>query len=204
MKTSFLTQVLEFPGAYRLLGKVAALRTDARAAYARQYLAPRPGDRVLDLGCGPGDILATLPDCDYTGVDVEPRYIDAARTRFGSRGTFRCMPIEDFVVEAPGSFDLVMANGVLHHLDDGQADTMMGLAAKAMKEGGRTVTLDGCLVEGQSRIARFLLRRDRGQFVRPAAEYLRLAGAHFADVRPDIRHDLLSFPYTLMIMTCRR
>lgn len=201
---SRLARILELPGAYRLLGKVANLRTNARVAYAEQYLKARPGERVLDLGCGPGDVLSSLPDCDYVGVDVEPRYIDAARRRYGGRGAFRCMPLADFVLEAPRSFDLVMANGVLHHLDDPQADALLGLAAQAMKDGGRTVTFDGCYVPGQSRIAKTLLGWDRGKFVRREADYLRLAKAHFGDVRSEIRHDLLSFPYTLVIMTCRR
>ena len=195
---------LQFSGCYRLLGKLAIFRTDARAAYARRYLDVRPGQRVLDLGCGPADILSVLPDCEYVGIDFEPRYIESARERFGGRGTFHCMPIEDFVLGASKSFDLVMANGVLHHLDDHQAGAMLGLAAEAMKDDGRIVTLDGCFDDGQSVIARSLLRLDRGQFVRDKAAYLKLAQAHFGHVQSEIRHDLLSFPYTLLIMTCRR
>jgi 2-polyprenyl-3-methyl-5-hydroxy-6-metoxy-1,4-benzoquinol methylase len=198
-----LAQFLKFSGSYRLLGKLAVSRTDARAAYARQYLAVRPGQRVLDLGCGPADILSVLPDCEYIGIDSEPRYIESARTRYGRRGTFVCTPIEDFVVDAPGSFDVVMANGVLHHLDDQQAGTMLRLAAAAMKENGRLVTLDGCFLDGQSFIARALLRMDRGKFVRDEPGYLTLARQHFGSVQTDVRHDLLSFPYSLLIMTCR-
>lgn len=198
-----LTRILDLPGSYRLLGRIAGIVTDARDTYARQYLGVRPGERVLDLGCGPADILSALPDCEYVGIDVEERYIEAARKRFSRRGTFRCLSIEDFVLDAPGSFDLVMANGVLHHFNDSQADTMLRLAGQAMKPGGRTVTLDGCYVQGQSRVARALLRRDRGRFVRDAQSYLTLAQAHFHDVASDVRHDLLSFPYTLLIMTCR-
>ena len=200
---SRLTRILDLPGSYRLLGKIACVVTNARVAYARQYLEVRAGERVLDLGCGPGDILSALPDCEYVGIDVEERYIEAARKRFGGRGTFRCGPLEHFVLEAPESFDLVMANGVLHHLDDPQAEAMLRLAARAMKQGGRMVTLDGCYIQGQSRIAKALLRRDRGKFIRDPSAYLKLADAHFRDVRSDVRHDLLSFPYTLLIMTCR-
>jgi SAM-dependent methyltransferase len=200
---SRLTRILELPGSYRLLGKIACVAANARVAYARQYLAVKEGERVLDLGCGPGDILSALPDCEYVGVDVEERYIDAARRRFGARGTFRCTSVEQFVLETPGSFDLVMANGVLHHLDDMQAETMLRLAARAMKRNGRMVTLDGCYVEGQSRLAKAFLRRDRGKFIRDRDAYLRLARAHFTEVHGDVRHDLLSFPYTLLVMTCR-
>ena len=76
-------------------------------------------------------------------------------------------------------------------------------ALRVSDHGGRMVTLDGCYIQGQSRIARALLRRDRGKFIRDVSAYLKLADAYFRDVRPDVRHDLLSFPYTLLIMTCR-
>jgi 2-polyprenyl-3-methyl-5-hydroxy-6-metoxy-1,4-benzoquinol methylase len=201
---SWLEPILSSPAAYRLLGQIAIFKNDGRATYARQYLKPRQGARVLDLGCGPGDILSVLPDCDYTGVDIEQKYIDAARRRFGARGTFHCGPVEDFVLEARESFDLVMANGVLHHLDDRQADAMLKLAAMAMRKDGRTVTLDPCFVDGQSRVARMLLRLDRGNFVRDEQSYRKIASRQFADVQADITHDLLSFPYTLIIMTLRR
>jgi hypothetical protein len=72
-----------------------------------------------------------------------------------------------------------------------------------MKPGGRMVTLDGCYIQGQSRIAKALLRHDRGKFIRDVPAYLKLADEHFKDVRSDVRHDLLSLPYTLLIMTCR-
>lgn len=200
---SRLTRILELPGSYRFLGKIACVVANARVAYAQQYLRVKEGERVLDLGCGPGDILSALPDCEYVGVDVEKRYIEAARQRFGGRGTFRCTSVEQFVLEAPGSFDLVMANGVLHHLDDMQADMMLQLAARAMNQNGRMVTLDGCYVQGQSRLAKAFLRRDRGKFIRETDAYLQLAHRHFTDVHGDVRHDLLSFPYTLLVMTCR-
>jgi len=197
-----LQEVLAFPAAYRLLGRL--IGRDSRSVYVAEYLKARPGERVLDLGCGPGDILRYLPACDYVGVDIDPGYVEAAQKRYGPRGTFRCLPVEDFVVAEPASFDLVMANGVLHHLDDEQAAAMLRVAAGALKPGGRLVTLDGCFVPGQSWVAKALLRMDRGKFVRERPAYEALARGSFARVEAVVRHDLLSLPYTLLIMTCRQ
>lgn len=197
-----LQDILAFPAAYRLLGRLIA--RDARAQYVRDYLHAGAGERVLDLGCGPADILRYLPTCEYVGIDIDAAYIDAARQRYGARGTFECIPVEDYAVAQPASFDLVMANGVLHHLDDGQAAALLRAAARAVKPGGRLVTLDGCFVPGQSWIAKTLLRMDRGKFIRRQEAYQALARAAFGQVECSLRHDLLNLPYTLLIMTCRQ
>ena len=64
------------------------------------------------------------------------------------------------------------------------------------------MSLDGCFADGQSRFARWMLRRDRGQFVRELPGYLRLAEAVFPTVTPAVRHDLLRIPYTVAILEC--
>jgi 2-polyprenyl-3-methyl-5-hydroxy-6-metoxy-1,4-benzoquinol methylase len=46
-----------------------------------ELLAPRRGERILDLGCGDGVLTAKLValGCDVVGVDGSPSMIDAAR-----------------------------------------------------------------------------------------------------------------------------
>lgn len=195
-----LRSVLALPWAYRLFIRLTG--GNARARFVREHLRPAPGARVLDLGCGPGDLLAHLPGCDYVGVDLDPKYIAAAKAQFPDRGTFRCEAAETVAELEPGSFDLVVASGLLHHLTDEQALATLDVARRALRPGGRFVSLDGCFVPKQSRIARWILRRDRGQFVRDLPAYLRLAEQVFPAVEPSIRHDLLRIPYTLLILDC--
>src|SRR6059058_2147114 len=61
----------------------------ARRILVASHIRPSPGDFVIDLGCGPGDILDYLPEVRYLGLDVNPRYIQAAATRYRDRGEFR-------------------------------------------------------------------------------------------------------------------
>jgi SAM-dependent methyltransferase len=173
-----------------------------RERYIEEYVQPRPGERVFDIGCGPGDVLDHLPAVDYTGIDISPAYIRAAQGRFGCRGVFRCEDAAQAMLRQPASFDLVLANGVLHHLPDADARRLLLLARQALKPGGRLVTHDPCFVARQSRLARLLLRLDRGRFVRTQPGYAALARSIFRAVQSHIRHDLLAVPYTHHIMVC--
>jgi SAM-dependent methyltransferase len=197
-----LSSVLSVPAGYRLFQRMVSADY-ARKTYLAEYVKPAPGDKILDIGCGPADILNYLPAVAYTGLDISPEYIEAARKRFGTKGRFCCGDAGLATIQGEeGSFHLVMANGVLHHLDDERASKVFDLARRALRAGGYFVTYDGCYVPQQSRLVRWLLAKDRGQFVRPLQEYLRLASAHFSQVQPDVRHDLLRIPYTHLIMRC--
>ena len=75
-----LQQILSLPAAYRLL--MSFVGKDCRPIYVRDYLRLKAGERVLDLGCGPGDILAFLPECvsnrirlSLTSTVVDVRYV---------------------------------------------------------------------------------------------------------------------------------
>jgi len=192
--------LLEHPRIYSLFRRLVG-RDSARSVYAREHLRLQPEQRVLDLGCGPGDILQFLPAVDYVGYDINPAYIERARRRFGHRGEFHCSAVTEDLPIAQ-RFDLVIAHGVLHHLDDVAAGSLFRIARRALRPGGRLVTFDGCFVEGQSALARLFLSLDRGRHVRSRDAYERLARAEFDPVRSFVRHDLIRIPYTHLIMEC--
>jgi SAM-dependent methyltransferase len=197
--------LLERPALYRLFARVVGAER-GRSLYVNQHVRPHAGDRILDIGCGPGDILDHLPAVDYVGFDMNPSYIESARTRYGSRGQFNCTRVSDAGVFADQeeTFDIVLATGILHHLDDAEAGELFGIAARALRKGGRLVTLDGCFVDGQSRVARHLLSNDRGRFVRRAEGYVGLARRAFDSVAAEVREDLLRIPCTHIVLECMK
>ena len=99
-------------------------------------------------------------------------------------------------------FDIVIAHGLVHHLDDDQAREFFETARSALRAGGRVVTADGCYVPEQNRFAHYLLAGDRGKFVRTRPHYERLARSVFPQVVSDIRHDFFRVPYTLIVLQC--
>ncbi|MCC7110999.1 MAG: class I SAM-dependent methyltransferase, partial [Deltaproteobacteria bacterium] len=85
--TSGLRRLLNDPRVYVVTQRI--LTSDSRTRrWVDELLRPRAGQRVLDIGCGPADLLRFLPNVDYVGFDSSADYIEAARARFGARGRF--------------------------------------------------------------------------------------------------------------------
>lgn len=195
--------LLRIPLIYDLHSRFAAPGPRQRRLVT-DIVKPQPGSRVLDIGCGTASLLQFMPDVTYVGFDLSAEYVDAARDRYKDNATFHHRALTREVVAEYPPFDLVMAIGVLHHLDDTEAETLFTVALAALGAGGRLVTMDGAFVDGQNPIARMLLKMDRGRFVREPAAYEALARRVFPDVEVSVHHDLIGFPYTHCVMSCHR
>jgi SAM-dependent methyltransferase len=196
-----LRSLLATPWVYSVFsGLVGA--TAAREEFVRRYVRPSNGDSVLDIGCGPGDLLDFLPAVRYMGFDISHRYVEAARRKFGDRGEFLCARVGDVAAVMPNRFDVAIAFGVLHHLTDDAALGLFREARQVLKPQGRLVTIDGCWDRHQSRSARWLLARDRGRHVRSEEDLVHLGATHFGHVEADVRRDLLRIPYSHVILVC--
>jgi cyclopropane fatty-acyl-phospholipid synthase-like methyltransferase len=198
-----MKSILAAPWAYDLTQYVIR-GTRYAQRFVVEHVRANRGDRVLDIGCGTGVMLQYLPDVRYVGVDVSHSYVAACRKRYGSKGRFYCQALTAGSVSDYGEFDLVLAIGLVHHLNDPEAANMFTLAKAALVPGGRLVTLDGVYSDDQSPVAKFLLRNDRGKFVRTEPAYRTLATSRFANVRSSIHHDLFRIPYTVLIMECTK
>ena len=128
--------------------------------------------------------------------------IEQAKRRFSDR---RARFISTRVGEVnldkeAGNFDVVIANGVLHHLDNQEAEQLLRLAGEHLRIGGVFVSLDPVVVPEQSRLARMVISNDRGNWVRDVNGYSKLVGPKFSNYETEIIHDNLFIPNTdLMI-----
>ncbi|MGI4894527.1 MAG: class I SAM-dependent methyltransferase [Janthinobacterium lividum] len=77
-----------------------------------------PECRVLDVGCGPGQLTRNLaPDVSVTGIDLSPRMLTAAHTgRPGGR--YELHDFHDALPDSWGRFDVVVAVGCLEFCRD--------------------------------------------------------------------------------------
>lgn len=130
--------------ARRLLGSFhARVAVDVAAA------APHRG-RVLDVGCGPGQLALVLADrhaLDVTGIDLDPQMIARAQANADARpvpggvqrltyavGDVASLPVPD------ASFDVVVSTMALHHWSD--PDAALAEIDRVLRPGGRALIWD--------------------------------------------------------------
>ena len=123
-RISKLYHLVTIPAIYK--GLMSALGAErARQRLARELYTVPPGGKVLDVGCGPGSIYPYLPEVDYTGIDLNPKHVEHARALYGDRARFLVGDASSDLQGEAGTFDLVVASALLHHLDDDQARGML-------------------------------------------------------------------------------
>ncbi len=99
-----------------------------------KWLQPKPGERILDLGCGDGVIAERLmrQGCKVLGVDISAEMLKAARTRGVQviQASGENLPFEN-------EFDAVFSNAALHWMTNARA-VAEGIL-RALRPGGRFV-----------------------------------------------------------------
>ena len=179
-----------------LLGAV-----QARKKMLKEYGKIQDGLRVLDIGCGPGFVVKFLGNVEeYIGFDINANYISYATKKYGAANiSFRCEFLNEASAKNIGKFDLILMGGLLHHLSDQESIELLSFSKLLLKPDGCVLTLDGCYVEKQSRLERWLLDNDRGKFVRDEKSYLNLSSAVFKNNKASLHSDYMNLPYTLII-----
>lgn len=167
--------------------------------FVTEALALRPGDRVLDVGCGPADLLALLPpSVRYTGIEPHAPYLAGARRRHGPGADLRGQRVEE--LPPAERFERVLLTGVLHHLADPQASSLLAACAARRTPGGALVVLEPCPRAGRGWLEQQLYAIDRGRFMRPEEELRALALAQDPAASFAIWEGMMRLPYTNMVI----
>jgi trans-aconitate methyltransferase len=122
-----------------------------------ELLAPKPGERILDLGCGDGVLTKKLVDmgCEVVAVDSSVPQVEAAR-KLGLNA--HVISGEDLPYNE--EFDAVFSNAVLHWIK--RADAMIAGVCRSLKPGGRFVAECGgygCVHKIRTALVQALERR---------------------------------------------
>ena len=101
-----------------------------------QLLDPKPGERILDLGCGTGQLTQKIAErgVDVVGLDASPEMIGQARQNFPS---LRFVLQDAVKMSFQEEFDAIFSNAALHWMLD--APSVAKGIFRALRKGGRVV-----------------------------------------------------------------
>jgi trans-aconitate methyltransferase len=153
-----------------------------------ELLAPKAGERILDLGCGTGHLTQRIADAgaQVVGVDASPDMIGQARQNF-PKLTFLLQNAAELTFD--NEFDAIFSNAALHWMIE--ASTVAARMAAALKPGGRLVAelgghgnIDAIVEAVHTVIGRYLSAIPASKNWYPSiAEYSTLLEAHGFEVR---------------------
>ena len=133
-----------------LLARVPETSCESFAGVANPFSlgALRPGEHVLDIGCGAGmDTLVAAQmvgaDGTVTGIDMTPAMVAKARRSVAETGLANVTIVEGSAEELPfesASFDVVISNGVIDLIPD--KDAVFSEVARVLRPGGRIQLAD--------------------------------------------------------------
>lgn len=193
--------VLEKPSVYNLFQSIIG-GPQHRERHYKKYFSLKAGARILDIGCGTGVLLDHLSsDIEYVGFDMEQSYINFAQNKFKDKGRFFQARVgENQHPEFQNYFDAININALLHHLSDLDSKSLLRSCKEYLKTDGYIITADPVYFEHQSKIAKWLISKDRGQNVRTDKEYTSLAKAIYPKVETVLLKSYLRIPYSLFVM----
>ena len=199
-----LLRWLKVPFLYNLFQGVVGGNA-LRRRIIQNHARAKPGDKVIDIGCGPAQALQSLPDVEYLGLDTNPDYIAFAMRTYGGKGTFivgdtRSLRGDSRFKDA----DIVIAIAVLHHLDDEEAADCIRFAYDALKRGGRLICHDPCWIPNQGMFSRCIMSHDRGRNIRTEQQYGQLAGKIFRNVHAWVNTKPMRIPYVTIVLECEK
>jgi ubiquinone/menaquinone biosynthesis C-methylase UbiE len=132
----------------------------------------RPGDRVLDVGCGTGTLLLMAkrlePNAELIGIDADPEILGIAWRKF-ARARVQIHLETGYATSQPfseGSFDRVFSTLAIHHLPGDEKRRAFHEIARVLRQDGTFHLADfGPPADRTSRVISWLMEHVGGEYV---------------------------------------
>ncbi len=188
-----LTEITRNPYIYAFIQLFAGGK-EKNFLIIRDHMNLKPGDKVLDVGCGTGEAAPFFKE-GYTGIDPSEDYLEFARKKHGDRFSKFNGERIDF---PDGSFNFVFINNVFHHISDEVANTLIAEMKRVCKTGGRVYIADAIWPTNKwNIIGKAIFALDLGKFQRSFDEMRALTEANGFKLLTDKIPD--TFPHHYMV-----
>ena len=152
---------------------------------------------VLDVGCATAFYRDDIPVKNFTGIDINTVFIEAAKKRF-PKEKFFVMNADDLKFPE-NTFDSVISKGVLHHLPENKIIKSIREAIRVSHKKGRVIILDAIQpIDSWNIFGKILRNLDQGHNIQYWSDYKILVEKHFI---LDEFKIYSSFPYEVCVYT---
>ena len=175
-----IATLLRVPFMYRLSQLLFGGRSVKKHVF-KNYWSSYPGMRILDIGCGPAqdrDLLGV--DVFWTGLETSEQYVRSVRNSLRPNDSIFHGDVSTLLDLDITNFDVVLLSGVLHHLSDDLAKTVLSDCISVLAPNGKIFTIDPVRMPGASKFEEYLINSDRGKLVRNNEEYDQLIPLAFS------------------------
>lgn len=159
---------------YMLAGKQTRMKH-----FIKSYLNKYKCKSVLDLCSGTGDFAElTPPDAYYVGWDLNKDFVNFARKRYYSKENkkFETVDILALNGQCHKTYDAILLISAVHHFSNEELDIILPLVHRMVK---KVVIIADIIPDPPHVLQRFFASIDRGKFIRPAKEKLRILERYF-------------------------
>lgn len=160
------------------------------------FFSGREENKVIDIGCGTGEFSVFFEPKNYTGIDIDPAYIEYAKKNY--QGKFLIADATKLPFSGQ-SFDTAVILGVLHHLPDNKCVRIFDEIKRVLKDGAGLLALEDVAGVEDNKITKILHNFDKGDFIRNAEQYRNLLGSNFKIVK-DFKIKSGLCPYQVFIL----
>ena len=164
--------ILEFPFFYEVVQKIFSHSKSIKEWF--NLIKDCEDKVILDVGCGPGKSSQYFTKAKkYVGIDISKIYIEHAKLNYSDTGDFFCIPIEKIDELDLNEINMVVMNGVLHHLSDEQISNFLEKIKLKMSENSFIVSCDPVFTQKTS-LTNYVVSLDRGTNIRSKENLLNL------------------------------
>jgi len=157
--------LLEIPLIYNFSQWIFAHNKKTKNAW-RALMEDHEDKIILDVGCGLGkDSIYFKNSKKYIGIDTSQFYINSAKLNYSKYGQFYCLPIEKIEQLSIKHIDIIILNGVFHHLSDSVICEFLIKIKSKMSKKSTIFSIDPFLTNRKT-LTNLVVSLDRGNFVR--------------------------------------